>query len=383
MKKLAFMLLIILIAVPALGTTAQDEDPINILYVGDFSDVYSFYDVPVRDGAQFAIDEINANGGVLGRPLNMIARDGANDPATSIQLLEESLDGNDIAYIIGSTGDAFLAEASVACSLGIPISTGDGTAPTLVGDAGDCAYQLVMSDTIQGAVAAEYAWAQGYETAFAIRSTEIPYTDNMIDYFTETFEMLGGTVIGEEQYRIDAGDYSAIVTNIANLEEAPDVLFTAMFIPDTPIFVRQLRSAGVEIPLVSTDGNHDVSLLDAGDAVEGMVFTTHAFPSEGSALADFYTAYEESTGGAPDSVVVGVGYDEIYLVKAAIEANESADPGDILEGLSGISEFEGLTGTISINPETRRADKSVTLLQVVDGEFVFIDSILPDFIPEP
>ncbi|MCB0212123.1 MAG: ABC transporter substrate-binding protein [Anaerolineae bacterium] len=358
-------------------------DPIKIVYVGDFSDVYSFYDLPVRNGAQFAVEEINAAGGVLGRPLELMTSDGKNDQALSLQLLEEALSGGDVAYIIGTTGDAFLAQATVACGQGIPISTGDGTAPTLVGDAGDCAFQLVMSDTIQGALAAQYAYQQGYRTAFTIRSTEIPYTDNMIDYFTESFEHLGGKVIGEEQYRIDAGDYSALATSIAGLPEAPDVLFTAMFIPDTPIFVRQLRSAGVETPLISTDGNHDASLLDAGEAVEGMVFTTHAFPSADNALGKFFALYEESTGTAPDSVAYGVGYDEIYMVKQAIESTGSAEPADIMEGLKQISGFEGVTGTITMNPDTRRSDKAVTLVKVENGELVFLDQVLPDYIPEP
>jgi branched-chain amino acid transport system substrate-binding protein len=358
-------------------------EPIKIVYVGDFSDVYSFYDLPVRNGAQFAIDEINAAGGVLGRPLELVTRDGKNDQALSIQLLEEILGEGNVAYIIGTTGDPFLAQATVACSQGIPISTGDGTAPTLVGDVGDCAFQLVMSDTIQGALAAQYAYEQGYRTAFVVRSTEIPYTDKMIDYFAESFEQLGGQVSGEEQYRIDAGDYSALATAIAGLPEQPDVIFTAMFIPDTPIFVRQLRAAGVETPLISTDGNHDASLLDVGAAVEGMVFTTHAFPSEGNALAEFFARYEASTGSAPDSVVYGIGYDDIYMVKNAIETAGSAEPADIIAGLKQISGFKGVTGTISMNPDTRRADKAVTLVKVENGALTFVGQVLPDYIPEP
>ncbi|MCB9100703.1 MAG: ABC transporter substrate-binding protein, partial [Anaerolineales bacterium] len=114
----------------AVSAEAPSGDPIKIAYVGDFSDVYSFYDLPVRGGAQFAVDEINAAGGVLGRPLELIAKDGKNDQALSIQILEEILGEGGVSYIIGTTGDPFLAQATVACSQGIPISTGDGTAPT-------------------------------------------------------------------------------------------------------------------------------------------------------------------------------------------------------------------------------------------------------------
>jgi branched-chain amino acid transport system substrate-binding protein len=360
----------------------QEQAPIVIGYVGDFSDVYSFYDLPVRDGAQFAVDEINADGGVLDRELQLVARDGRNDQAETVQLVEELL-SEGVNYIIGTTGDPFVAEALVACGMNVPISTGDGTAPTLVADAGECAYQLVMSDNVQGAVAAQYAYDQGYRNAFMLRSKEIPYTGNLPTYFEQSFEKLGGSIQGEEQYRIDAGDYSAQVTAIANLSPQPDVIFTPMFIPDTPVFMRQLRAAGVEIPVISTDGNHDASLLDAGRAVEGMVFTTHALPQPDTELADLFTRYEEETGEAPSSVVVGIGYDEIYYLKQAIEDAGSAEPQALIDALGRVEGFQGVTGEITMDPATRRAQKPVTLVEVKGGELTYVDQFYPEFVPEP
>jgi branched-chain amino acid transport system substrate-binding protein len=369
-------------AEPEGGGEPQEQGPIVIGYVGDFSDVYSFYDLPVRDGAQFAVDEINADGGVLGRELELVARDGRNDQAETVQLIEEML-SEGVNYIIGTTGDPFVAEALVACGANVPISTGDGTAPTLVADAGECAYQLVMSDNVQGAVAAQYAYDQGYRNAFMLRSEEIPYTGNLPTYFAEAFENLGGSVMGEEQYRIDAGDYSAQVTAIANLSPQPDVIFTPMFIPDTPVFMRQLRAAGVDIPVISTDGNHDASLLDAGRAVQGMVFTTHALPQPDTELTDLFARYEEETGEAPSSVVVGIGYDEIHYLKQAVEDAESADPEALIESLGQVEGFQGVTGEITMDPETRRAEKPVTLVEVRGGELTFVDQFYPDFVPDP
>jgi branched-chain amino acid transport system substrate-binding protein len=364
------------------GGAQEEQGPIVIGYVGDFSDVYSFYDLPIRDGAQFAVDEINADGGVLDRELQLVARDGRNDQAETVQLIEEMLSER-VNYIIGTTGDPFVAEALVACGMNVPISTGDGTAPTLVGDAGECAYQLVMSDNVQGAVAAQYAYDQGYRNAFMLRSKEIPYTGNLPTYFAKSFENLGGSIQGEEQYRIDAGDFSAQVTAIANVSPQPEVIFTPMFIPDTPVFMRQLRAAGVDIPVISTDGNHDASLLDAGRAVEGMVFTTHALPQPDTELSALFTRFEKETGETPSSVVVGIGYDEIYYLKQAIEDADSAEPQALIDALGQVEGFEGVTGEITMDAETRRAQKPVTLVEVKDGELTYVDQFYPDFVPQP
>lgn len=355
-------------------------DPILIGHPADFSDIYSFYDSPVRAGAELAVQEINDAGGVLGNPLEYRALDGRNDQDETLRRTQEVVDEGAV-YVIGTTGDPFLAQATVACQAGVPISTGDGTAPTLVGAAGECAFHTIMSDNLQGAVAAEYALGEGYETAFLIRSTEIPYTNDLPGYFAEAFTEGGGEVIGEEEYRIDAGDYSVQVTALAALDPAPDVIYTPMFIPDTPVFMRQLRAAGVEIPVITGDGSVDASLLEAGDAVEGVVATTHAWPSEGNAVQEFFTTFEETTGSAPDSVVTGVGYDEVYIIKTAIEAAGAAEPGAIIDALATLS-YEGVTGSLTMDPETRRADKEVTLVQVVEGELTFLDQFVPSFVPE-
>jgi branched-chain amino acid transport system substrate-binding protein len=357
-------------------------EPIKIGYAGDFSEVYSYYDAPLRDGAQFAIEEINANGGVLGRPLELIARDNRNDVSLGTRVTQELLDEG-IAYMIGTTSDPTLAQAQLVCGAGIPMSTGDSTAPTLVPDMGECAFQLVMTDNTQGAVAASYARDQGYETAYLLGSPEIPYTDKLPDYFAETFEAGGGSIVGEDLYTIDAGDYSAQVTKIAGLNPAPDVIFTPMFIPDTPVFLRQLRQAGVDVPVISTDGNHDDALLDTGARVlDGFVFTTHSFPAEGTDYGAFADRYEQETGSAPVSVVVGVGYDEIYALKAAIESAGGAEPDAILEGMRSI-EHDGVTGTIRMNPDTRLAEKEVTLVRLDGDTMAFVDSFYPETVPAP
>ncbi len=362
------------------GAPAEAQ-PIKIGYVGDFSEIYAYYDQPILDGARFAIEEINAAGGVLGRPLEVVFRDNKNDVALGTRLAQEVLDEG-VVYMIGTTADSFLAQSQLVCQAGIPTSTGDSTAPTLTQDI-PCAYQLVMSDNVQGAVAAEYALDQGYRTAYLLGSEEIPYTANLPRYFQETFERGGGEVIGQDSYQIGAGDYSAQVTKIAALEPQPDVIFTPMFIPDTPVFLRQLRQAGVETPVISTDGNHDAALLETGArALDGFVFTTHAFPAEGTPLAEFDARYEEETGSPPVSVVVGVGYDEIYALKSAIEAAGSAEP-DAIAGALATVVWDGVTGTIRMNPDTRRWEKEVSLVRMDGDVMTLAGAFYPSFVPEP
>jgi len=380
MKKLLAVILILGLVLMG-SSPAIAKSNIKIGHPGDFSGPYSFYDSPVRNGAEFAIEEINNSGGVLGRKLELIARDCRNDQGLGVRLTEEMIE-EDVVYIIGTTGDPALAQGSVACASGVPISTGDGTAPTLVGDMGDCAFQICMSDNIQGALAAEYAYKKGYRNAYMVYSTEIPYTNNLPAYFKKAFEKMGGKVLGYELYRIEAGDYSAQVTKLANLKEKPDFIFTPMFLPDTPVFMRQLRSAGLTYPVISTDGNHDESLIMAGKAVEGLVFTTHGYPAKGNKVEALWQKYKAKNGDFPASIAFAVGYDEIYFLKQAIELTGSAKPKSIVKGLSKVSNFEGVLGTYTMDPNTRRNKKPVTIIGVENGKFVFVDQFYPSYVPD-
>lgn len=356
---------------------AASGEPIIIGFPADLSTDWAYYDAPMEEGAQFAVDEINDNGGVLGRPLELMTVDMRNDVAEAAKVTQQLIDSGAV-YLVGTVGDGILAEGQVACAAGVPISTGLGSAPTLVGDMGACAYQLMMSDNIQAAVLVDYALAQGYETAYLIGSNEIPYTRDLPIFFADAFENGGGTVVGEDQYKIGAGDYSAVVTKLANVDPAPDAVFTPMFIPDSAVFLRQLRQAGVTAPVLSTDGNGDAALLDAGvNAIDGLTFSNSVCTAEGDPdIQAFYDSYNSRYGNDPSSYVAVIGYDEVYVVADAIERAGSAEPAAIIEQLAS-TDFTGISGQITMDPATRRANKAVALVQMDGTEFTCLEE--PDF----
>jgi branched-chain amino acid transport system substrate-binding protein len=388
------MVFVVCLAAAACSTADEPEEdgggasgsasgePIVIGFPADLTTDWAYYDAPMQEGAQFAVDQINEEGGVLGRPLELQTVDMRNDLAEATKVTQQLIDDG-AAYLIGTVGDGILAEGQVACTAGVPISTGLGSAPTLVGDMGECAYQLMMSDNIQAAVLAEYAVAQGYETVYVLGSNEIPYTRDLPTFFTDAFEQGGGSVVAQDEYKIGAGDYSAVVTKIANTDPAPDAIFTPMFIPDSAVFLRQLRQAGVETPVLSTDGNADAALLDAGaKAIDGLTFSNSVCTAEGDPdVQAFYDEYEAANGENPSSYVAVIGYDEVNFVAEAIEAADSTEPDAIIEQLAAL-DTAGISGDVTMDPETRRANKSVALIQMDGTEFTCLERPeFPDYVP--
>ena len=389
---LAFVLFLVGTACSTSGSSSDDEgsgdggsasgEPIVIGFPADLTTDWAYYDSPMQEGAQFAVDQINESGGVLGRPLELKTVDMRNDVAEGAKVTQQLIDEGAV-YLIGTVGDGILAEGQVACAAGIPISTGLGTAPTLVGDMGACAYQLVMSDNIQAAVLAEYALAEGYGTAYVLGSNEIPYTKDLPVFFADAFENGGGTVVATDQYKIGAGDYSAVVTKIANADPAPDAIFTPMFLPDSAVFLRQLRQAGVTTPVLSTDGNADAALLDAGEqAIDGLTFSNSVCTAEGDPdVQAFYDDYAAANGKDPSSYVAVIGYDEVNAIARAIEDAGSTDPAAIIEQLSAL-EYAGISGNIVMDPATRRAKKPAALIQMDGTNFTCLGQPdFPDYVP--
>jgi branched-chain amino acid transport system substrate-binding protein len=366
------------------GGGSASGEPIVIGFPADLSTDWAYYDSPMEEGAQFAVDQINEGGGVLGRPLELKTVDMRNDVAEAVKVTQQLIDdGAD--YLIGTVGDGILAEGQTACTNGVPISTGLGTAPSLVGDMGECAYQLVMSDTIQAAVLAEYAIGEGYSTAYVLGSNEIPYTKDLPTFFSDAFEQGGGSVVGTDEYKIGAGDYSAVVTKLANADPEPDAVFTPMFIPDSVVFLRQLRQAGLTMPVLSTDGNADAALLDAGSkAIDGLTFSNSVCTAEGDPdVQAFYDDYKAANGKDPSSYVAVIGYDEVNLVADAIEQAGSSEP-DALIGQLASTDFTGVSGHVVMDPETRRADKPAALIQMDGTEFTCLGQPdFPSYVPSP
>jgi branched-chain amino acid transport system substrate-binding protein len=392
-RACAFLVLALLaIGVASLAACSGGNDgdqpakTFKIGYSADLSAGYSSYDVPIRDGAQYAIDEINKAGGVAGMKLELIVKDNKNDRALAVETTQELIDDG-IQYLIGTTSDQVVVCNRLAQDNEIPSDTGDGTAPNLVDDIGEWSFQYIMPDNLQGAAMAEYVAGElGYRTAFILRSPDVPYSNNLPQYFKDVFERLGGRTVGTSEYRLEAGDFSAQVSKIAATRPVPDMIYTPMFMPDTPVFLRQLRAAGVDIPVVTSDGNDTLDILTAGPAdLNGMILTTFAFPKPGTPLYDFYAQYEQNTGKAPDTVIVANGYDIIYVVKAALEEADGRGGQALRDALASLSGVKlSTTNDYVMDPQTRRARREVCLLKMKGDVFTFVQSLpFPQYVPAP
>jgi branched-chain amino acid transport system substrate-binding protein len=358
-------------------TSQQQEETVKIGFIvaGD----RALY----LNGAQLAVDEINAHGGLLGTPVELVSLVNieASLPLT-LQAAEDMILKEGVIAIIGPNRSSHAVEVGpIAQRYGVPMITTTATNPNVT-NAGDFVFMAAFTDSFQGAVMAQFAIEDlNLSTAALMTRTGDLYTEGIAEFFALNFSKLGGEIVANETYDSETSDFIPQLTNVAAAK--PDALFIAGFTVDIPPITQQARA----IPLQNADGaptiflgadSWDSELLfDNEDAeVEGSFFSGH-FSSDtdeptARAFVDTYASIYESTptGG------VAVSYDAVKLLFEAVERAGSTAPEKIREQLAATENYIGAT-TIASYDENRHPTKSAAIFTIKDGEKQFHKQIAP------
>lgn len=349
-------------------------------------------DEPGLRGARLAVKAINAKGGVLGHQLKFVNLDGKSDPVTV---------GNNAAELIAQGAELIIApcdfdmggpanrEAQRAGLVGISTC---GSSP-LHGSVtlGDKQFTLAMWNTQMGGAAAEYALKErGWKKAYVVTDTFIDYTTSLSEFFIKHFENIGGKVIFEDKYTQGAGDFSAQLARMQRkLQEEPaDVIFISSYMPDLGMIIRTIRQAGIELPVVGGDSYDDQGLFDALGTKFGsdVYFATHGYMAPGSApgMEEFLALYKEEYPDKPLTAFVATGWDVVQIMAKAVEMAGTTDGAAVAKVMEE-NVFNFLTGTMDwTSAETgHEPDKSVAMVELIDGKTSFIGWRRPTDVPKP
>jgi branched-chain amino acid transport system substrate-binding protein len=365
-----------------------EGDPLIIGYAPDFSEVGGFADIPGSEAAGFMVDLINCAGGLDGTPIEYIVQ-----PADAL----------DLELTLRSAQDLVDAGAHVVLGppfsdVGLPLLNVLGgqipaihvaSTESILADPSIYSFIMSFTDQVQGNAAGEWAYNNGYTTAVTLSSGDNPYFENNPKAFTAAFEALGGDVLADYSYSIGDDDYSSQVNEIAALDPVPQVLYTANIMPFVEILVGQLRAAGLtDMVIVGADAFDATRIIDGGETTDGAVYTTHAFPAEGSRMATFLAAYEAAKGEPLESIAFGpLGADAVLVVaQAYLASGKQLDPIAIGDAITAMESFQ----LISVDSATYQREggatgspvRDVYILQNIDGVPTLLTQFVPGDYPE-
>ena len=333
-------------------------DTITIGMIGPLTGSLAVYGTHVQAGVELAIEEINAVGGVrLGDASYQLAVEIKDDQGDSTECVNamNALISDGIQLVVGSaTSGCTSAITSIANSEGVVLITPSGTADSLTTTM-DYVFRTCFRDSFQGELAAQYAADEGYTKVGIVYCSADTYSSGLRDAFADACAAKGLEVVAEESVAsMTEVDY----TNQFNkmVSAGAQLVFTPFYYDVMgPYLVPQARSAGFTGVLLGADGvdNTETTIPDGADlsVYNDVMFVNH-YATElatSDVSANFVSAYEAKYGETPNNFDA-LGYDAVYVYKAAMEACGSSDAASVQAALADTSVvYEVSTGTFSFD----------------------------------
>ncbi|MEM0906160.1 MAG: ABC transporter substrate-binding protein [Pseudomonadota bacterium] len=372
----------------AVAAPALAADPIKIGEINSYTRLPAFTE-PYKKGWELGIEEINAAGGINGRPLEVISRDDTGDPATAIRIADEMITRDNVAFIFGTfLSNIGLAVADFANQKGVFFLASEPLSDAIVWSKGNkYTYRLRPSTHMQAAMLAAEA-AKTDATRWATIAPNYAYGQDAVKAFQSELKKLKPEVeFIEEQwptlFKIDAG------SAVRALEGAkPDGIYNVTFGPDLAKFVREgslrfLFDDRVVVSLLSGEPEYLEPL--GSEAPEGWIVTGYPGNDVNTPEHDaFEEAYMAKWGEAPKTGSI-VGYNSVMTIKTLLETAPSLETDDLLATMEGLK-VESPTGPFVF----RAADHQATMgayvgkTGMVDGKPVMVDWFYApgeDFLP--
>lgn len=383
MKKFAFVFLCLFLALIFITAGSWAAEKIRIGAIFSVTGGQSSIDTPGLRGAQLAEKQINAEGGVLGRQIELIHLDGKTEIRAVKEAMSRLVNEYKAVAVIGLNDSSYaLAAGPIAQREGITFLTSGATLPSLPAQVGNCMFLTAFGDDAQAYAIAYFAHKSlGSRRAWVLTDSSSDFTLALARFFTQKFKKLAGlnAISLEGSYRTGDRNLSVQLGRLKGLRPQPDLLMVSSLPSDCGEIVRQIRAAGSETPIVSGDG-FDTPLLVkvAGRASRNVFFSTHvSFQNKSPIVQNFKKAYKQQYGHFPEDAFAALGYDSLGLIAAAISKAGTTEPGAIRNALAHTKGFHGVTGTISYAPGSRVPQKSVTIIKVVDQQFRFAEEVSP------
>lgn len=367
-----------LAALPAIA-----QEPINIAALYNLSSGgQASLDGPSLNGVKLKAKMINAAGGLLGgRMIKITVIDTKNDTREAATGAQRAVAIKGLTAGIGYSDTTFaLASGPIFQRVGIPFITSGATSPDLPAMVGSEMFLVPFGDNVQAHAMAEFAYdTLGLRNVAVWTDNAMDYTTGLSKYFIERFTALGGKIAIRDAFMTSDRDFSALV---ARLQTTPGVdgVFASSG-PDTAgIIVKQIREAGIALPIMAGDG-FDTNLLTSVPGPKlatNIYFTTHAYVGiETGPARTFRSTYEKEYGHLPENAFAALGYDAMGLVADAITRAGSADPKAVTKALAATSDYAAVTGTIAYVDGSRVPSKPVAIMHVVDGKVSLDTTITP------
>jgi branched-chain amino acid transport system substrate-binding protein len=359
------------------ASVAVAADPIKIGHFASLTGKEAAFGVATRKGILLAVEEINAKGGVLGRPLEYLVEDIQSKPGESATAVKKLISRDKVVAMFGANASLNSLEAAPICQKAkIPMMAISSTNPAVT-EVGDYIFRICFIDPFQGAVLAKFARTSLHAQRVALlTAVNSPYSIGLSAVLRQDFTARGGEIVAEQKYAEGDKDFRAQLTAVRTTK--PDVIAATGFYSEAALICKQARDLGLNIPIIGGDGWEAPQLIElGGKAVENTYYSTY-FSAENDApeVRSFVERYRKRWNNEVPEGVSALGYDAMYLMAAAMEKAGTTESAKLRDAIAATKNFPGVTGKTTID-EKRNSAKAAVMLAVKNGRAGFFEAVTP------
>jgi branched-chain amino acid transport system substrate-binding protein len=350
-----------------LSACGWSRDPIRIGLAGSLSDPVG---IPMRRAAQLAVEEINAKGGIRGRPLELLERDDYADPDSAVFAATDLYEAGVSAVIGHLFSSTTIAAAPVYNGGDEPVvAISPSSSSPEISTAGEYTFRICPSDLAHGAALALWVHDTLGLTRGAVLYLNDQYGRGIRQAFVRDFTRRGGELVAIDPYLGDTPNVGAYLDRVAKIGRI-QFLLVAGNRGEAEEILRQARTRGLQMPVLGGDGLEGIE--EAGAIAEGVYLSSAYFASITTPVnRAFLQAYRKRFPGAglPNQPAAAT-YDAVYLLRDVI-ANVGPKRVDVRRALARIGNqapaFKGVTGTVAFDNRGDVPKQAVYIGVVRDG----------------
>ena len=361
MKKFISVMLVAAMAVTALtgcgsnsssSSSKKDADKYYIGGIGPTTGATAIYGTAVKNGAQIAVDEINAAGGINGKQIEYRFEDDQNDAEKAVNAYNTLKDWG-MQMLVGTTTTApCIAVAGKTASDNVFQITPSASSPDVLSSGNGNVFQVCFTDPNQGIASAQYIAENKLATKIGIiyDSSDV-YSSGIEEKFEAEAKTQGLNIVSKAAFTADSKtDFG---TQLQKAKDAgADLLFLPIYYQEASIILKQADTMGYKPKFFGVDGMDGILTVENFDtklAEDVMLLTPFAADAKDKTVQNFVKTYKEKYKDTPNQFAAD-SYDAVYALKAAIEESKAttdmsaSDMCDALKGAMTKIKMQGLTG---------------------------------------
>ncbi|MEZ5076948.1 MAG: ABC transporter substrate-binding protein [Solirubrobacterales bacterium] len=338
------------------------------------------YDGPPWAAFKLAAEKVNEEGGINGRELTFIERDMRSDTAQAASTANSVIDEGAELLLVPCDPDLGAPGALVGQERGVLTFSLCEASTKAVGPQaiGGLTYTPSQAAYLEGYVMAEFGMEKkNADTAFVIQDTEGTYNLDVCKGFENHYPDIGGEIVGLDKVKNEDKSIPSTITNIKNAN--PDAIFICSFPPGAASWIRQIRAAGLDQPILSDMAMDGTYWLNAVPNLSEFFY-----PSAASIFGDdpnpkvneFVEAFTEAEGERPETAYALFGASILELFETAVERAGGTTEGQALaDELDQFSEVPTLVGATTYTPDFHIVlDRPMLIMQIQNGKPSYLET---------